>query len=145
MKESLGIPEQQLGLFRQAALHLYRYFYSLSDIKKDREKRDKIVKAVAILLYQKSAGPKKNHHFIKQAKSSLDIFKALGVSLENIPLNFSLRIDRQMIITITIGLLENTRFGEDKKKSKKSKKVAGNANKTIKHSSKKMHLRMKPK
>ncbi len=145
MKESLEIPEQQGGLFRQAALHLYRFFYSLSDVKKDREKRDKIVKAVAILLYQKSVGPKKKHIFTKQVKTTKEILQALKISNEQVPNNFSILIDRQMIVTITIGLLENTRFGEDKKKSKKSKKVAGNANKTIKHSSKKMHLRMKPK
>ena len=118
MKESLGIPEQQLGLFKQVGLHLYRYFYSLSDVKKDREKRDKIVTSVAVLLYQKSVGPRKKHHFTKQTKLILDVFETLKVSLEQVPLNFSLLIDRQMIITVTIGLLENTRFGEEVKKKK---------------------------
>lgn len=145
MKESSKIPEEQLGLFKQVGLHVYRYFYSLSDVKKDREKRDKIVTSVAVLLYQKSLGPRKKHHFTKQTTSCFDIFQTLGVSLEQVPTNFLLLIDRQMIITVTIGLLENTRFGEEKKKVKKTKKDPKELNKTIKYSSKKNYLRMKPK
>lgn len=133
---------QNQSLFRQVALHLYRYFYTLDDIKKDREKREKIVLKVGKLLYDNTLGPRKKYHFTKKSKITTILAGELGVVLEAIPHNFSLLINEQTVVTITIGLLENTRFGEYKKEVKKNKRIIDNANKTIKYSSKKIQLRM---